>query len=162
MRPAIAAFDDLLTCGEVVGSWGPTQLQVAQDPFTADAQWVGDHPVNGAAAATIVFADARSDPAAPVCGLLIDDWFEVVPAAPDGPARADGTRRVNELAAAAFNVDRPDAQAPQAVLLAVAPDKDRPWVEEDLHAVVEETFALSRIRTLDAIDLPELRWSIPW
>ena len=162
VRPAVAAFDDLLTCGEVLGASGPAALAVAQEPFTADVPWAGDHPVNGPAAATIVFADSQRDPGAALSGLLIDDWVEVVPAAPDGPADADGSRRLNEIAGAAFNVDRPDAQAPQAVLLAVAPDPDRPWVEEDLHAIVEETFALSRIRTLDAIDLPELRWTIPW
>ena len=156
VRPTIAALDDLLTCGEIIGAAGAARLTVAQDPFTPGSEWVGNRPPRGQATATIVFADSQRANDDAVAGLLIDDWVEVVPAGPDRNGRPA------ETVAAAFNVERPDAQAPQAVLLAVPPDPTRPWVEEDLHAIVEETFALSRIRTLDAVDLPELRWTIPW
>jgi hypothetical protein len=156
VRPALAAVDDLCTCGEIIGAAGRARLLIGQEPFTPGAPWVGESPPSGNGVATIVFADSPGGHGDSVSGLLIDEWVEIVPA---GVGR-DG--RTSEVAAAAFNVERPDAQAPQAVLLAVPPDLRRAWVEEDLHAIVEETFALSRIRTLDAVDLPELRWTIPW
>ena len=52
---------------------------------------------------------ADVDLAAPLAGLLVDEWTEVVPSR-------------TETAGLAFRYDPPDAMAPQAMLLAVPPD----------------------------------------
>ena len=58
-------------------------------------------------------------------------------------------------------LDRPGARAPQALLVAVPPDLARGWCLEDVHACVEETRLLGRLRTLDLTDVPELSAVLP-
>src|SRR3712207_8512834 len=53
------------------------------------------------------------------------------------------------------------ARAPHALLLAVPPDKGRGWRMEDLHAIVDDTFELARLRALDLGDLPDLGGVLP-
>ena len=48
----------------------------------------------------------------------------------------------------AFKVDTPDAAAPQAVLLAIAPDPARGWSFDILLDTVKETLELAKIRPL--------------
>ena len=61
------------------------------------------------------------------------------------------------MAGVAFHTARPDARAPQVILLAVPPDRSRGWHVEDIHAAVEEAFELAQVRGMDLTDLPELR-----
>ena len=90
--------------------------------------------------------------------VVLDEWVETLPAA----LRADQPVGVpEESAAVAFRFDRPDARAPQALLVAVPPDIERGWRLEDLHAIVDETLWWAMARPLDADDLPELRWVLP-
>ncbi|WP_250403761.1 hypothetical protein [Streptomyces cellostaticus] len=90
-----------------------------------------------------------------LAGLVVDAWTESVP----WEGREPGT--AEEVAAFAFHAARPGARAPQALLLAVPPDRSRGWRMQDVHAVIEETFDLARIRALDLIDLPEMRGPLP-
>ncbi len=72
-----------------------------------------------------------------IAGLLVDEWSELVPTA-------------TEQTAFAVHYDSPGAEAPQAVLLAVPPDRERStWDPETLLAIVEETFDLAKIRSVD-------------
>ncbi len=73
------------------------------------------------------------DLAAPLAGLLVDEWTEVVP-------------RGTETAGLAFCYDPPDAMAPQAVLLAVPPDPAAPWTVGALNRVLLETLDLAHLR----------------
>ncbi|MCQ9131154.1 hypothetical protein [Streptomyces hilarionis] len=162
VRPRLAAADDLLTAAEILAGATPAPTVVGQAPFRTGAAWIGRAPTTERRAATVVLRDAsRGLNTAPdgtehCAGLILDEWTETLPSPPGASGRPE------EIAAAAFHVDRPDARAPQAVLLAVPPDTARPWVLEDLHAIVEETFTLARVRTLDRLDLPELGRAVPW
>ncbi|MFJ8085366.1 hypothetical protein ACIQ6Y_32865 [Streptomyces sp. NPDC096205] len=163
VRPRLAAADDLLTAAEVLTGATPARTVVGQAPFQPEAAWVGHAPTTERRVSTVVVRDVSGDANAAAAGgeeqcagLVLDEWTETLPHAPGASGRPE------EIAAAAFHVDRPDARAPQAVLLAVPPDTGRPWVLEDLHAIVEETFALARVRTLDRLDLPELGRAVPW
>jgi hypothetical protein len=70
------------------------------------------------------------------CGLLLDEWTEVVP----GDTQATGI---------ALNFDRPGAEAPQSLLLVTPAAWDGSWHWEDLAGAVEETFALARQRAVE-------------
>src|SRR5207244_6774279 len=89
-----------------------------------------------------------------LAGLVVDSWVDSIPR----PAGANGPE---EIAGVAFNFDRPGSRAPHALLLAVPPDPARGWRAEDVHGVVEDTLKLSRIRSLDLRDVPELRALLP-
>jgi hypothetical protein len=66
-----------------------------------------------------------------------------------------------ETAAAAFHYDRPNATAPQAILLAVTPVPQATWDLDTLEAVVLETIALSRIRAVDPHSIQKVRHVLP-
>jgi len=73
-------------------------------------------------------------------GWVLGSWNEVV------PAREHQTH-------AAFGWNAPDSRAPQAVLVAVPPDLERPLSEADIVATVIWTRDLARARTVDPRDL---------
>jgi len=74
----------------------------------------------------------------PITGLLIDEWDEWLPS----PTVHTGVT---------FHYDRPNAQAPQALLLAVPPvkDSDAIWTEDLLLNIVKDTMDLAKIRAVD-------------
>jgi hypothetical protein len=113
----------------------------------------------------VLRTDGPADPGQ-VAGLVVDAWTESVPE-PAAPTNADGQgpqpdrEDREELGGLAFHYNQPDARAPQALLLALPPDRGRGWRMEDVHAVVEETFALAQIRGMDLNDFAELRGLLP-
>ncbi|MFF3710974.1 hypothetical protein [Streptomyces phaeochromogenes] len=81
------------------------------------------------------------------CGLLLDEWTEVIPAA-------------RETTGIAVHYDGPDSEPPQAMLLVVPPVK-RPagWLQDDLLAAVRETFDLARIRAVEPAHLDDTAYA---
>jgi hypothetical protein len=76
------------------------------------------------------------DPGAPQCGLLIDEWTEVIPA-------------TTATTAIAAHYDRPGTQPPQTLLLVAPPVHTGAWQWEDLVTAVSETLDLTRIRAVE-------------
>jgi len=70
-------------------------------------------------------------------GLLLDEWTEMIP-------------NDRELTGIALQYDDPGAEAAQVVLVAVPPVVGERWTEDTLFSVIEDTFELSQIRTMDA------------
>jgi hypothetical protein len=138
VRPSVAALDDLLAAAAVLAGGEP-------GGWTATAWPAESAPTRS----TVVLQDDGSAAGSSVAGLVVDAWTEAVPAGDE------------EVAGVAFNFDRPNSAAPQALLLAVPPDPARGWRMEDVHGVVEETLTLARIRSLDLRDVPELRDLLP-
>ncbi len=66
------------------------------------------------------------------------------------------THAQSEIAGLSFRYDRPDAEPPQAILLAVPPDPARPWTADALLQVVRETLDLAKLRAVDLRDLPRM------
>jgi hypothetical protein len=138
VRPAAAGLDDAVVAASVLaggdaGGWTTTA-------------W----PAETAPSRTVVVLHHDGAAAGPTAaGLIVDSWTEAVP------------RGNEEVAGVAFNYDRPGSAAPQAMMLAVPPDPARGWRIEDVHGVVEDTFTLARIRSLDLRDVPELRNLLP-
>jgi hypothetical protein len=127
----------------------PVELRVAQAGTAAGDPWVGlpGAPVPGGVTSVIVAGTAAFD-LAPVGVLVVDDWNEVVP-------------REREVSALAVHTERPDAEAPQAILVAVPPDLSKPWDLATLRAVVDETFELARLRMVDPPALDQFGSLLP-
>ncbi|MDP1678663.1 MAG: hypothetical protein Q8L02_00810 [Candidatus Nitrotoga sp.] len=93
--------------------------------------------LSGSRLSLVVHAPAGLDlTTGPVAGLLIDEWVEVVPSK-------------EEITGVTFNYNAPQARAPQAVLLAVAPNDQAEWSLGMLTDTVVETLELAKLRTVD-------------
>ena len=77
------------------------------------------------------------DPANAVCGLLVDEWTEIVPTE-------------EETAGLAFHYDRPNSEPPQTMLLAVSPQLyGKGWNWGDLLAILNETLDEAKLRGVE-------------
>lgn len=155
VRDNSAALHDLLLGAEALQA-SPASLTVAQIPAASGAAWAG-LPFPGAAPPTarlaLVFsAPAPIDPAASFCGFVCDTWTEQLPGV-TSVAAGDRGYEASEVTGVAFKVDTPAAMAPQAVLLAVAPDPSLKWSLDILFDTVKETLELAKIRPVDLGDL---------
>jgi hypothetical protein len=166
VRPRARGLGDALTASEALSGTAPCGAAVAQLP--SGERWIARGPApapsraNPAPRQSVVLrTDGRPDPGQ-VAGLVVESWTENVPEAARTP-QADGAARPpeEEIGGLSFHFNQPDARAPQAWLLAVPPDALRGWRMEDLHAVIEETFSLARVRGMDLTDFPELRGVLP-
>ncbi|XXF74949.1 hypothetical protein P2318_17910 [Myxococcaceae bacterium GXIMD 01537] len=136
---------------EVLPTPRPLQL-----PHTVDAAGQGDAYWLGAAfpeaytpppeALSLVGVfDGTWDPAALQCGLVLDEWVEAIPLR-------------QEVTGVALHHDRPGAEPPQAVLLAVSPTQGGKWSWGALVNAVSETLDAARKRAVD----PELLAQTPF
>jgi hypothetical protein len=128
---------------------GEPQLTPIQLPYHGNDHWLG---MEFAAGATITedkllftahYAnEPLINPDAAHCGLLFDQWTEVVPADV-------------ETTGIAMQVDRPDSEPPQAMLLVSPPTRTGTWNNADLLTAVTETFDLARQRAVEPAHLED-------
>jgi hypothetical protein len=112
---------------------------VAQLPHQAGAEWIGgtfagELPQGEWLSSLIVDASATSGPLQ--AGLVIDDWTETVPLD-------------HETTGVAFNCNRPNAVAPQALLIAVTSELRGYWTWDDLVGSVHEALDLAKLRAVE-------------
>jgi hypothetical protein len=144
VRDAAGRLETALMYAEATGSPHSLRLRVAQLPRQTDDRWVGlaatpQKPIRSGRLSFVVQSAASAPPAssAPLAGLVVDEWTEVVP---------DRT----QLTGVSFHTDEPAARAPQAILLAVPPTQGHVWSLAALEATVLETLELARLRLVDA------------
>ena len=171
VRPKLARWDYVRTLHETLNG-STIELHPVQLPFRAKDSWIAvefpetyesidddGNPVNipftishDTLSATVHGAHAFVA-GAKQCGLLIDDWTEIIP-----------TR--SETTGIAFNYNQPNAMPPQALLLAVTPKITGHWNWDDLVGVLEDTLLRAKLRAiepqlLDTEDKPELSVLLP-
>jgi hypothetical protein len=163
VRPVTRALHETLTLSAVRTGRGEP-LRAAQHP-TGDDIWIGGtFPIDHRPAASthlVWHAPATAPPGAPVTGLLLDEWVELLPGSDQPAAIPAGPPTATELTGVAFHYDRPDAKAPHAVLVAVPPDLDRGWTSDGLLQVLRETMELATMRAVDVGDVPRSRDLLP-
>ena len=146
--------DALLGPGGLLGtgllSWPEPQLTPVQLPYVQKDHWLGlefakdpnlpdqlseDRLLFTAHYANNLNADLQ-------CGLLLDEWTEVVPAE-------------RETTGVAVHHNGPDSEPPQAMLLVVPPERTAgaQWAATDLVDAVTETFELAKTRAVEPAHL---------
>jgi hypothetical protein len=156
-EPAAAWRDVLRQAGILQGrsleAWQVAQLPVAAAPGAE--RWVGrplGEPLARPRTSLVAHVAAPGgSPAGGYCGLFVDGWSEVVPAA-------------TETTGVSFHFDTPGARAPNAWLLAVSPAPGGPgraWSLDHLEAVLRELLVLVKIRGVDPSLLEELDSFLP-
>ncbi|MEJ3750514.1 hypothetical protein WEI85_45565 [Actinomycetes bacterium KLBMP 9797] len=128
--------------GDLLGGQEPSLIPI-QMPYRTDDRWLGmDFPPGTAITEDKVLFTAHYSAEFPLigaparCGLLLDEWTEVIPAS-------------RETTSIAVHIDRPDSEPPQAMLLAVPPVKTGTWNTDDLITAIVETFDLARLRAVE-------------
>jgi hypothetical protein len=156
VQAGAARLHSALLYAEVSGG-GRLAFTVGQLPYQVGDRWVALKPtgeripggrISLVAHTPLVGGSAPIDAAGDLAGLMIDEWVEVV------PSRAETT-------AVAFHYDAPAAEAPQAVLLAVAPDLTQPWGLRTISQIVRETLELAKLRLVDLEALGEFGQALP-
>jgi len=153
VRPGAGRLHDALTAAEAAGGTIGLSFTVAQLPYAAGDLWValpfpaGRRPA-GSRTSLAVATTGALDVTRPVAGLVADEWVEAVP----DPAQTTGV---------AFEYAGPGATAPQAILLAVAPDTSAAWAPAALAATVSQALDLARIRAVDPESLDQVGHFVP-
>jgi hypothetical protein len=136
----------LLLLAETLAGIAVEAVRVVQLPHVDGARWIGldltDDAIPASSTAFVLHDPDAVDFAAPLCGLVVDDWTEILP-------------RGSEITGLAFNVDQPDATAPNAVVLGVHPGDRETWDLDTLEATVVECLDLAKLR---AVDTDDLQW----
>ncbi|WP_203906144.1 hypothetical protein [Rhizocola hellebori] len=141
VREPLARLGTCLRLADVLSTGARLNLTVAQLPFDARERWVGLPPADGTELAAnklslVCQSTLPLDAAKALCGLLIDEWVEVVP-------------NKTETTALAFQLDPPNSVPPQNILVAVPPVPGQAWDTETLRRVLMETLDLAKLRAVD-------------
>ncbi len=156
VREKMHHFENLTFLTEAFGKTAP-ELRPVQFPYSADAPWLAlEFPPEAKGKLerelllyTAVYA-ANFDDTQPQCGLLLDEWTEVIPAE-------------TETTGITFQFDKPNAEPPQAILLATPPQFTGAWKWDDLVNTLHETLDMARIRAVapQQLDKTELAVFLP-
>lgn len=144
--------------GEALGTPGQMTLEAVQFPYRQHDVWLGmEFPGTFANGDPFVLdedkllytgqfdQDAEIDPSNPnktYTGLMVDEWVEVIPTE-------------QETTGLAFHFDRPNSEAPQAILLATPPSFRGAWQWQDLVDSLHETLDMARMRAVEPAHLDE-------
>ncbi|MCC7205945.1 MAG: hypothetical protein IT323_01475, partial [Anaerolineae bacterium] len=143
VRPKAAALETLRLLAEAFdpASAGAAGVTVMQLPHGPADRWLAlpfdpSQPIPGDKLSILLQTRPGYDPAQPQGGLILDEWTEVIP-------------RQEETTGIAFHFNRPNAEAPNALLLAIAPDRTGAWRWQDLVDCLHETLELAKQRAVE-------------
>jgi hypothetical protein len=91
------------------------------------------------------------DKTQPQCGLLLDEWTEVVPATEVLETNGAKERVASHMAGLTFHFDRPNCEPPQTMLLVTPATWDGHWQWADLLGALEDTLDLAKKRTVEPL-----------
>jgi hypothetical protein len=145
VRAAIGAIGTVSMYRDWIGGATAPAMSAVQLPARPGDPWIGAEYGDALPAGDVV-SIALCAPMPAVaglqCGLMIDEWTELVPTN-------------QETTGIAFHFNRPNAMAPQSLLLAIAPRLTGTWKWNDLVAVIEETVARAKMRAVEPDSLIE-------
>ena len=140
VREKMNAWENVSVLSEVFGA-DLLALQAVQLPFQPDDRWLGlefDPSKAGVSNRLLYTAyfPVAFNRAGSQCGLLLDEWPELVP----------GTEVTSGVT---FHFDRPSSQPPQAMLLAVPAVLKGRWSWSDLVDSINETLDAAKSRGVE-------------
>jgi hypothetical protein len=120
-------------------------LQPIQLPYQKDDDWLGlevpaDYSREGDRLLYTAYYAAPFDKTQRQCGLLLDEWTEVLPTD-------------TETTGLTFNYDRPNCEPPQTWLLVTPPNLTGHWQWSDLSGALIETLELAKKRAVEPAQL---------
>lgn len=113
----------------------PIQLPYLPSDSWLAAEYPGDYVINSDKLLYTAYIPSFN-PSQPICGVLVDEWTEVIPAK-------------KETTGLTFHYDRPNSEPPQALLLATPSSFTGEWKWDDLVGSLHETLAMAKLRALE-------------
>jgi hypothetical protein len=135
-----AGVAPLLRAGQMVGGNGSAPRRWIALPLAA-----GEPTPTASVVGTVVASSSAFDAGAPLAGLVVDQWIEVLPVRETRGEGAAAVVNARHTSGIAFNANAPGARAPQVLLVAVSPDGAR-WNVDSVLGVLQETLELARLR----------------
>lgn len=140
VRDKMRAWEQVVMYSGAFGNAEP-ELTPVQLPFTTGDRWLGlkfppDYKLD---AERLLYTAHFANPfqkSVPQCGLLLDEWAEVIPS-------AQATTGVT------FHYDRPNCEPPQTMLLVTPADFTGHWRWDDLVDALNDTMALAKKRAVE-------------
>lgn len=142
--------------GDALGAPNEPSLEVLQFPYRPDDAWLGlEFPETLPSGDPFMLEEdkllysAHFGPGAAIgpaqadktySGLMLDEWVEVIPTD-------------QETTGLAFHFDRPNSEAPQAILLVTPPIHRGAWQWQDLVDTLHETLDFAPIRAVEPAQL---------
>ena len=144
VRDKLRAWEQTVVLSEAFGSIQPS-LEPLQFPFVEKEPWLGlefppEVKIDGERLLyTGAYATAFNKLALQ-CGVLLDEWAEIIP-------QRDLDTGI------AFHFDRPNNEAPQAMLLVTPSDKRGKWIWSDVVDALNDTLDFAKRRAVEPDDL---------
>jgi hypothetical protein len=144
IRPNMRSWEQLLVLAGAFGTGVPALVPV-QFPYESTASWLAlQYPdTYQFDSDRLLYTAQYSQPfdgTVRQCGMLVDEWTEVIPA----------TSRNTGIT---FNYDRPNNEAPQSLLLVTPASASGEWLWEDLVGALNETLDLAKKRAVEPAHL---------
>jgi len=144
VRPMMRAWEMIVALASALGRAEP-QLLPIQLPFEATAPWLAlqfrsDYMIASDRLLYTAHYATPFDKAARQCGLLFDEWSEVIPS----------TDRDTGIT---FNFNRPNNEPPQTILVVTPASAAGQWQWDDLVGALHETLNLAKKRAVEPTQL---------
>jgi hypothetical protein len=151
VREKMRHWENASILGEGLPGAGPLELTPLQLPFHAGDPWLAlefppEYTIDSDRLLYNAHFPAAFDRTQPVSGLLVDEWTEIIPGK-------------EETTGVAFHFDRPNAEPPQAWLLALPAIRDGAWSWDELLAAVNDALDSARMRALEPVHIDGTAYS---
>jgi hypothetical protein len=121
--------DDLMECE-------PLQLPYRENDSWLAVEYPEGTTIEHDTLSFALYAPQGFDGTKEQCGLIIDDWVEIVP-------------QREEVTGLTFNFNQPNSVPPQAILMAVTPQIQGSWKWDDLVETIRDTFHRAKLRAVE-------------
>lgn len=140
VREKMHAWENVMLMGGLIGQKEP-ELHPLQLPYKDDDTWLAlefpeTYVIESDRLLYTAHHAAAFDKTKPQCGLLLDEWTEIIPT-------------TEETTGLVFHYDRPNAEPPQAMLLVTSPSYNGEWSWKDLVDSLHETLELAKRRAIE-------------
>jgi hypothetical protein len=153
VRPMVNAWEAMTGLVEaLVGVQAAPALLPMQLPYQPGAPWVAmrlepGYVLDSDRLCYTAHYSTPFDKNAPQCGLLLDEWTEVIPA-------ADRTTGIT------FHFNRGDNEPPQAILVVTPAGSSGRWQWDDLVGALNETLDLAKLRAVEPSQLGNTPYAV--
>ena len=151
VREKIRHWETVILLGEAFSVSKTGDLTPLQLPYGAQEPWLaleipGGYKIDSDRLLYTAYFSEDFDKTKSICGLLVDEWTEVIP----------GTEETTSIA---FHFDRPNAEPPQTWLLALPSLQDGVWSWDELLAAVNNALDSAKRRAIEPVHVDSTAYS---